>query len=203
MYPQIEMVETPEGLMVAKYPVTSLQWCEVMGGDPGERPLAAVSGMTQAQAIEFCRRLNEAEGRTGKDAYRLPTGDEWDYAATAGAYHRYGKLLSDYAWYGRPNHKGQPATVGKKLPNDWDLYDCFGNVWEMTQDISMGCVILRGGSFRSTELQCYVGKGMDKKSQSDDVGFRVFSGVRTPPSPPAPEKYYAFGVKDWTDLEGW
>lgn len=199
----IEMIQTPEGLMAGKYAVTSQQWCAVMGGDPGERPLAAAVGMTQAEALEFCRRLNEAEGRTGDEAYRLPTEKEWEYAALAGRYQP--SPLADYAWYGRPNHKGQPATVGKKLPNAWGLYDVFGNVWEMTSNISMGCVILSGGSFRSPDYKCFVGYGIEKKSQADDVGFRVFCGVWTPPAPvPYKPSQYAFGVKDYTDLEdGW
>lgn len=196
----IEMVQTPEGLLIGKYAVTDAQWCAVMGGNVGERPLAAAVGMTQAQAIEFCRLLSEAEGKTGNDAYRLPTVQEWEYAA--GPFIRGGRL-AEYAWYGRPHHSGPPATVGKKLPNAFGIHDMYGNVHEMTQDISMGCVLLRGGSFRSTELQCSVGRGMAKKSQSDDVGFRVFSGVRTPPPPSAPEKYYPFGVQDFTDLDGW
>lgn len=201
----IEMVQTPEGLLVGKYAVTLAQWCAVMGGDPGEKPLAAASGMTQAQAIEFCRLLSEAEGRTGDDAYRLPTKDEWSYAAHAGSSTLFGiftRPLSDYAWYGRPNHKGQPATVGKKLPNAWGIYDMYGNVHEMTQHVNMGYVLLAGGSFRSTELQCSVGNGLAKKSHADDVGFRVFAGVRTPP-PAEKEKTFAYGVKDYTDLDGW
>lgn len=201
----MEMINTPEGLRVSKYPVTVEQWCAVMGGSAGDRAHAAASGMTQAQAIEFCRRLNEAEGRTGEDAYRLPTVEEWVYAAHAGSstlFGIYGGDLSDYAWYGRPNHQKGPPLVGHKQPNAWGLHDVWGCVQEMTINVSLGCVLLRGGSFRSTKLDCSVGKAMDKKSSQDDVGFRVVSGVRTP-LPPEKEQHAAFGLKDWTDLEGW
>jgi sulfatase modifying factor 1 len=112
----------------------------------------AVTGITWADAKEFCTWLSEKEGAT----YRLPTEAEWEYACRAGTttlfhtgdalpaeFHRWikdaggrsfifphGKLPPEYA----PVEGKARFTVGKTPPNAWGLYDMHGNVAEWCED---------------------------------------------------------------------
>ena len=85
--------------------------------------------------------------RTG---YRLLTEAEWEYACRAGAltsrfYGDAEELLTEYAWYSKnpPKRKSDPTDpndpqrtwpVGQLMPNDFGLFDMYGNVWEWAQD---------------------------------------------------------------------
>ncbi|AWV98592.1 formylglycine-generating enzyme family protein [Arcticibacterium luteifluviistationis] len=93
-----------------------------------------VCNVTQYAARSFCEWLYKKTGVF----YRLPTEAEWEYAARAGsttAWH-FGddvSQLDDYAW-SYANSDGAYALVGEKKPNEWGLYDMYGNVSEWTSD---------------------------------------------------------------------
>src|SRR5262249_29903615 len=73
--------------------------------------------------------------RTG---YRLPTEQEWEYACRAGAVtsRAFGgsdEMLGNYAWY-MHNSAGHPWPVGQLKPNDFGLFDMYGNAGEWCHD---------------------------------------------------------------------
>ncbi len=93
-----------------------------------------VCNVTQFAARQYCKWLYEKTGIF----YRLPTEAEWEYAARAGSKSSYffgenQDQLKDYAWY-YENSEGAYKKVGQKKPNDWGLYDMYGNVAEWTSD---------------------------------------------------------------------
>lgn len=123
---------------------------------------------------------------------RLPTDEEWEYAARAGAAtrHYWGDAIDGrYLWY-RVNSDDRPRAVGKKRPNAWGLYDVEGNVWEWTISSSVAgkpYANRRGSSWVSCE-EIAPGPGQPRgtpmglstsyripvsyEHRYDDIGFR-------------------------------
>jgi len=143
-FPQHE-VRISKGFRMGQTEVTQGQYKSVMNAQPwsgkayvqedANNPAVYVSW---DDAVEFCRRLSQQEGRR----YRLPTEAEWEYACRAGTTTRFSfgdndSSLGDYAWFdGNADKMGQDYAhpVGQKIPNLWGLYDMHGNVFEWCSD---------------------------------------------------------------------
>lgn len=131
--------------LIGKFEITFEQWdyCHRAGGcthrpnDRGwgraNRPVIDVSWDDVAQYLEW---LSEATG----DRYRLPTEDEWEYAARAGSGEPVEPppLFTDprLAWAAtyrivpRPTKKTKPVGSGKG--NGFGVFGTRDNVWEWT-----------------------------------------------------------------------
>jgi hypothetical protein len=104
-----------------------------------EKPRALVETLDSYSEIESLWENTDSPGP------KLPTEDEWEHACRAGTEtstyngqltgngENDADILDEIAWY-YDNITGQkrPQPVGQKKPNDWDLYDTLGNVWEWT-----------------------------------------------------------------------
>ncbi len=141
--------------------VTQGQWYEIMGDNPAKfktgNPNMPVETVSWDDAQKFISRLNQKEGG---NKYRLPTEEEWEYAARAGTTTKWycgdnESCLNSIAYY---DIIGGSIPVKSKKPNEWGLYDMSGNVWEWTEscwasDYNSGknCKykVVRGGSFLS------------------------------------------------------
>ncbi len=133
---------TVSAFSVGQFPLTFEEYdgfCEATrrkkpedeGWGRGTRPAINISW---EDAAAYCEWLSQQTGAH----YRLPTEAEWEYACRAGSATRYcfgddEQPLVDYAWYSS-NSEDKTHPVGEKLPNDLELYDMHGNVWEWVQD---------------------------------------------------------------------
>jgi formylglycine-generating enzyme required for sulfatase activity len=100
--------------------------------------------LTWDDAVDYCQWLNRQEGLSDRTGYRLPSEAEWEFACKAGTTtsRHYGsseEMLTNYAWYrGTIDHRGNTEKhvreVGLLKPNDWGLFDLYGNAWEWCQD---------------------------------------------------------------------
>jgi len=130
---------------------------------------------------------------------KLPTEAQWEYACRAGSSTTYFfgndiANLEDYAWI-ISNSSNSIQPVGQKLPNNWGLYDMYGNVEEMTLDRSNTGVlagypspngvmvdpgeftgeyhVVRGGSYRSIDATSSARSTSNSMQAYLATGFRV------------------------------
>ncbi|MBC8472758.1 MAG: formylglycine-generating enzyme family protein [Planctomycetes bacterium] len=178
---------------MGKYEVTQAQWKTVMGTTVNQQhkkansfwhlkgvgPNHPIYYVSWEEAAEFCKRLGTN--------FRLPDESERKYACLAGSKTRlyYGddpnySQFDSYAWY-YDNSKGSTHPVGQKKPNEWGLYDMYGNVSEWCSDefvFGSDVVHIRRGSNwfqKSTERSFQLIKF--EGGRSDLTGFRVvFTG---------------------------
>ena len=123
------------------------------------------------------------------NGYRLPTSDEWVYAASGGnvlfgtQYTYAGSdIIDEVAWY-KDNSGSKAHEVKGKKPNEFGLYDMSGNVREWDWGYPFNTIYKRmnfGGSWNSSAEYCTVSRfGYQFANAyycSWDIGFRV---VRT------------------------
>jgi formylglycine-generating enzyme required for sulfatase activity len=161
---------TLNGYYIGKYLVTQKRWRDIMGGSTLTRacdncPVELVSWNDVVN--EFLPRLNEI---TGND-YRLPTEEEWEFAARGGVFgggYKYSgsDKIDEVAWYA-DNSGSQTHPVGEKNANELGIYDMNGNVSEWVDDMWFGSYdadppgpfrgfVYRGGDYGSTALYCRV-----------------------------------------------
>lgn len=155
---------------IGKYELTNNQWQSVMDAldnNGNETPQNCprkdakdanqpVTGISWFETQEFLNKYNTWLVKNHASAlpsfsntsniafFRLPTEEEWEYAARGG-----GKVpeewwesndifpfekersLEDYGFYQSGQPRSAPAAIGKRSPNPLGLYDTVGNVREM------------------------------------------------------------------------
>lgn len=128
---------TVKDFYLAETPVTQKLWKSVMGNNPSKHlgDELPVENISWFDAHRFVMRLNELTGRS----FRLPTEEEWEYAARGGLMsgnHRFSGSddLDEVAWYnGNGDHVTHP--VKEKKANELGLYDMTGNVKEWCNEL--------------------------------------------------------------------
>jgi formylglycine-generating enzyme required for sulfatase activity len=177
--------------------VTQAQFEQVMGTNPSHFKGATnpVETVVWNDAAEFCKKLSAKT----RQAVRLPTEAEWEYACRAGTTTAYSfgdddSALEDYVWH-KQNSGDTTHPVGQKKPNAWGLYDMHGNVWQWCADwygdypkaavtdptgpASGQERVLRGGSWNYDPHECRSATrgGNAPDGRFIDFGFRVVVSV--------------------------
>ena len=119
------------------------------------------------------------------NGYRLPTEQEWEYAARGGngltgyQYEYAGSnTIGDVAWY-NDNSGRKTYEVKSKKANGLGLYDMSGNVWEWCWDTDdSGYRFRRGGGWDNSVGYCTVSYRINNYA-SDRYPYYGFRVVRT------------------------
>ena len=111
---------------------------------------------------------------------RLPTEDEWEYAAKGGEDYEYSgsSNVDEVAWYDG-NSGGGTNEVCTKKPNSYGLCDMSGNVWEWTATAEGSYRVGRGGSCYSYPRFARVAlrDGNAPSNRNNNLGLRLSRSI--------------------------
>ncbi len=197
------------------HPVHTVSWFDAVKWLNARSELAGLEPVyyTDAAMTQIYRTGEEWEPyvKATANGYRLPTMDQWEYAA------RGGRQSKRFPWGNRINHENanyraagelfnyddgpegweyhpkgletgsQPYTtpVDYFAPNDYGLYDMAGNLWQWNYDWHPSYVgsyrVLRGSSWRSHARHCRV--AYRSEYIPDDAYFGFGFRAVLPPGP--------------------
>lgn len=168
---------TVKDFYLARCEVTVELWNSVMGySEHSGYNSQPVSNVSWDDCMEFISRLDSITGKH----YRLPTEDEWEYAARGGKFsHGYKYAGSnDFHAVVIPNESGSPYPVCGGSPNELKLYEMSSGVSEWVTGTSGNpdsiCVARGGSSYYGPELCRVSSRNVYPHDYTDRyLGFRL------------------------------
>lgn len=170
-----------ESFWMGKYEVTVGQWHRILDGEyDGKDAMLPKTSVSFEECLAFVSALSDLTNL----AFRLPTEEEWEYAARGGkcpdnTKYAGGDNPDSVAWY-VDNSGGRPHDCdGRNSPlycNALDLYDMSGNVSEWCDtDFASGEKVIRGGNYDSEdyEITVYHREPINMNDRVETVGFRL------------------------------
>jgi formylglycine-generating enzyme required for sulfatase activity len=172
------MVVVPGGedhssFAIGKYEISNEDWnkycflsgkCAVDEDAPKEEPRTGLS-------LEQIRGYTEwLSGRTGK-TYRLPTAEEWEYAARAQGQQPPKDFNCRVVMNGKVLKGGSLNQVSVGHQNGWGLQNYVGNAQELV--VSGEQVIARGGAYLDRHSECGIDFRRSREQAETATGFRI------------------------------
>lgn len=128
-------------------------------------PNGPVTNVSWFAAKKYCDCLGK----------RLPTVDEWEYAAMANEEQADARTIESYnqyilEWYEAPKSFNKP--IGSTFKNFWGVYDLHGLVWEWTSDFNS--VLISGESRNDVDKDSNLFCGSAAVGASDLMNYAAF-----------------------------
>ena len=176
-------------------PVENVSWydaiyfCNKLSEKFGFTPVYEVDGKTDVTTWNYTpHEGNSISGNVTQNAnangFRLPTVEEWQYAARGGQNYKYAGSndIDEVGWY--ENNSGDKThPVAQKKANGYGLYDMSGNVWEWCWGVSPDYSRYRcrcGGSWDYDAYYCWVDGGSSYYAdfRCSNLGFRLVRTIK-------------------------
>jgi len=130
-----------------------------------EKPNSPVTYVSWFAAKSYCESQDK----------RLPTVDEWEYAAMADETTKDARIKPSYneqilSWYESP--RSNENLIGQTQKNAWGVYDLHGLVWEWTLDFNS--VLITGESRKDVDKDSELFCGSASVNATDLMNYAAF-----------------------------
>lgn len=189
------MNANPSGFKGDDRPVETVSWfdalvfCNRLSKITGKSPVYNVDGSSDTEDWNYAPHrgasiYGEISVNSGADGFRLPSEEEWLFAARGGSqpedYEFSGSNeIKDVAWYKDGIAAKGTHVVAQKQANSLGLYDMTGNVWEWCWDSPHELIMIaHGGSYSYKERDCKIDDlyYRSPNMRFDCLGIRLASG---------------------------